>query len=297
MIHFVNAKINIGLQIAGRRPDGYHNLRTLFYPVGLYAGTPANPVRFCDILEVTSPSGKDRPCLEVSFGGRALDCPPEKNLVTRAAELYMSRFAGPGFSARLYLEKHLPDGAGMGGGSADAAFTFTALARADRGDVWVRENRDVIASALLTLGADCPFFAYNRPMYAEGIGEELEEVPLDLSGMWLLAVKPGLHISTGEAFAGVAPREHGFDLRKLAGLPLQEWRDLAVNDFEQSLFPRYPGLRQIREELYAGGALYASLSGSDSVVYGIFSDRETAAGVADTIVENPTIQAAYLLML
>lgn len=297
MIYFVNAKINIGLQIGETRPDGYHNLRTIFYPVGLYAGTPSNPEPFCDILEVAPAEDKMGRGCDISFTGRSMDCPPEKNLVTQAADLYMSRYATPDFSVRISLEKHLPDGAGMGGGSADAAFTFMALAAADRGDAWVRENRGGIAAALTALGADCPFFAYNRPMYAEGIGDELEEVSVDLSGKWLVAVKPDLHISTKEAFAGVVPIEDGFDLRKLAAIPLQEWRDVAVNDFERSLFPNHPVLHHIKEELYDRGAAYSSLTGSGSVVYGIYADRDNAAEVAASIVKNPTMQAVYLLKL
>lgn len=297
MIYFVNAKINIGLQIGDTRPDGYHNLRTVFYPVGLYAGTPSNPEPFCDILEISPVSGDSESRCGISFGGRPVDCPPEKNLVTRAADLYMSRHASPGFSARIFLDKHLPDGAGMGGGSADAAFTFMALARADRGDAWIENNRGMMAAELAALGADCPFFAYNRPMYAEGIGDELQDVDIDLSGNWLVAVKPDLNISTKEAFAGVVPGDNAFDLRKLADIPLQEWREVAVNDFERSLFPNHPVLRHIKEELYGSGAAYSSLTGSGSVVFGIYTDRENAAGAAASIVKNPTMQAVYLLKL
>lgn len=297
MIYFVNAKINIGLQIGNTRSDGYHNLRTVFYPVGMYAGNPSNPEPFCDILEVTSAEERRERRCDIVFTGRQMDCPPERNLVTRAADLYVSRYATPGFSARISLEKHLPEGAGMGGGSADAAFTFMALAGADRGAAWVEENRGRIAADLAVLGADCPFFAYNRPMYAEGIGDELEEVSIDLSGKWLVAVKPDLHISTKEAFAGVVPGENGFDLRQLADIPLQDWRHVAFNDFERSLFPHYPDLYRIKEELYDGGAVYSSLTGSGSVVYGIFMNRENAEEVAASAVENPTMQAVYLLKL
>lgn len=295
MIEFVNAKINIGLQIVGRRPDGYHDLQTLFYPVGLYAGTPGNPVQFCDIIEAVRCDDASAARFSVKFSGRAIDCPEEKNLIVRAARLYFDRFAGEGFKASLIAEKHLPDGAGMGGGSADAAFTMLLLARLDHGDKWVDENREKLAEALLTLGADCPFFAYNRPMYAAGVGERLEPICLPLAGKWLVAAKPDLYISTRDAFAGVRPRPAGFDLRELPSLPIEEWGEVAINDFELSLFPRYPILEEIKGDLSELGALYSSLTGSGCVVYGIFDSREKAGRAAAILRQKPTMEHVYLL--
>ena len=290
MIRFVNAKINIGLRIVGRRADGYHNLETLFYPVGLHAGTAENPDAFGDILEVTR---REEPGFQVRLTGRPVDCPLEKNLAYKAARLYFDELATPGFGAAITLEKHLPDGAGCGGGSADASFVLKALSGMD---AKARDTR--LAELALRLGADCPFFIYNRPMYAEGVGEVLESMPwLDLRGRWLALVKPGVHVSTREAFAGVTPRPSDFDLRQLPMLPVQEWRDVAVNDFEDSIFPQYPELKSIKEHLYSLGAQYASMSGSGSAIYGIFGTEEDGAAACAEFRKNPTIEGSYLLKM
>ena len=189
MIWFVNAKINIGLRVTGKRPDGYHNLETLFYPVGIYAGTAENTERFGDILEITPEA---EPGFRFETRGRVVDCPVDKNLVYKAAKLYFDEMASPGFGARIVLEKHLPDGAGLGGGSADAAFTLKGLSALD-----ALADDATLARQALRLGADCPFFIYNCPMYAEGIGELLEPEPgVDLSGCWITIIKPRIYIST-----------------------------------------------------------------------------------------------------
>lgn len=290
MIRFVNAKINIGLRIVARRPDGYHDLETLFYPVGLYAGTAENPEAFGDILEVTP---RPEPGFEVVLTGRPVDCPLEKNLVYRAARLYFDELASPGFGAVVTLEKHLPDGAGCGGGSADASFVLKALSDLDAKALDPR-----LAELALRLGADCPFFIYNRPMYAEGVGERLESMQwLDLRGRWLVLVKPRVYISTREAFAGVTPRPSDFDLRQLPMLPVHEWRDVAVNDFEESVFPRHPELRAIKERLYSLGAQYASMSGSGSAIYGIFGSEDEGAAARAEFQNNPTIEGSFLLKM
>lgn len=290
MIRFVNAKINIGLRIVARRPDGYHDLETLFYPFGLYAGTAENPEAFGDILEVTP---RPEPGFEVVLTGRPVDCPLEKNLVYRAARLYFDELASPGFGAVVTLEKHLPDGAGCGGGSADASFVLKALS-----DLDAKAPDPRLAELALRLGADCPFFIYNRPMYAEGVGERLESMQwLDLRGRWLVLVKPRVYISTREAFAGVTPRPSDFDLRQLPMLPVHEWRDVAVNDFEDSVFPRHPELRAIKERLYSLGAQYASMSGSGSAIYGIFGSEEEGAAARAEFQNNPTIEGSFLLKM
>lgn len=306
MIEFVNAKINIGLQIVNRRKDGYHDLQTIFYPVGVYAGTPQNPVQFCDILEIVPlprPASSVPEAPEDRFiftqKGRDLGCEPERNLVWRAAQLYFSEVATPGFRVSVMLEKHIPDGAGMGGGSADAAFTLKMLGRLEH-ECGLRESvpDDALLSRLaLRLGADVPFFIHNRPSYAEGIGERLTPVELDLSGYWLAVVKPDIYISTKEAFAGVTPKPAEFDLREIATIPIEEWRDCVANDFELSIYPRHPEMEDVKREFYRLGALYASLTGSGSCIYGLFRDRTTATGVADYFRSYPTISATYLLKL
>lgn len=307
MLEFVNAKINIGLQIVGKREDGYHNLQTVFYPVGIKAGTAENPEAFCDILEITEEktgetkrgktggtggTGEGYLGMEFRFSGRRVDCPPEKNLVCRAASLFAETM---GFSGRLliHLDKHLPDGAGMGGGSADAAFVLRMLNAQTRAALSDGE----LAAMAAKLGADCPFFIYNRPMYAEGTGDRFEEIALDLGGYWLLAVKPAIHISTKEAFAGVTPRPGKFDLRKIASLPIAEWRGKVKNDFEESIFPQFPITADIKEKLYGLGALYASMSGSGSTLYGIFDNRESAEVARCQFKSEANIEGTYLLDL
>lgn len=290
MIRFVNAKINIGLRVVGKRPDGYHNLETLFYPVGVYAGSAENPESFGDVLEITP---VDTPGFRVEMRGRAVDCPLEKNLVYKAAKLYFDELATPGFGARIVLEKHLPDGAGLGGGSADAAFTLKGLSELD-----ADADDETLARLALRLGADCPFFIYNRPMYAEGVGELLEPAPgIDLKGCWITIVKPRIYISTKEAFAGIHCRPSETDLRKLAGKPLDDYRSVAVNDFEASVFPAHPELPAIKRRLYDMGAKYASMSGSGSSIYGIFTDRELAATARREFMHDETIEASYLLKM
>lgn len=288
MIYFVNAKINIGLQIVRRRADGYHDLQTLFYPVGLYAGMPENPDAFCDILEVHKLSAEPG-VIRLHMSGRQIDCPQEKNLVWRAARIFLDNEAHNEYGVEIWLYKRLPDGAGMGGGSADAAFTLRALADLHPVD----EAR--LHEMALKLGADCPFFLLNRPAYAEGVGEKLVEMAPALAGCWLVVVKPDVYVSTKEAFAGVTPEAADFDLRRLFELPIEEWQTLAVNDFERSIFPKHPELAEIKEMLIQNGAAYASMTGSGSALFGIFRDKDVAEKCRQLIARTPTISEVYLL--
>ncbi|MDE6143865.1 MAG: 4-(cytidine 5'-diphospho)-2-C-methyl-D-erythritol kinase, partial [Muribaculaceae bacterium] len=200
MIKFVNAKINLGLNIVRRREDGYHDLETVFYPVGIESGMPQQPEPFDDILEVFIEKGKDTGC-RFQFMGRRVDCEPEKNLVVKATTLFIKTyFDKEGIDDRLglvnvVLDKHLPDGAGLGGGSADASFTLMALN--ELMDFPFSESE--LTRMALRLGADCPFFIRNTPCFAEGIGEILHPVEIDLKGRWLLVVKPPVYVSTKDA--------------------------------------------------------------------------------------------------
>lgn len=290
MIAFVNAKINLGLQIVRRREDGYHDLRTIFYPVGLYAGQPENPVAFCDILEIVPVTSNSR--FSFITTGRAVDCPVEKNLVWRAADLYFKRFAHPDLSVDIHLEKHLPDGAGMGGGSADAAFTLRLLRELDQAPL---PDDETLARAALELGADCPFFILNRPAYAEGVGECLSPIDINLAGKWIAVAKPDVFVSTREAFAGVSPAMPEFDLRSLPSIPMECWREILVNDFEKSIFPIHPNLEMIKEEFYRLNAIYASLTGSGSCIYAIFDDEDLAKVALQILDARPDIVSTYLL--
>lgn len=290
MIAFVNAKINLGLQIVRRREDGYHDLRTIFYPVGLYAGQPENPVAFCDILEIVPVTSNSR--FSFITTGRAVDCPVEKNLVWRAADLYFKRFAHPDLSVDIHLEKHLPDGAGMGGGSADAAYTLRLLRELDQAPL---PDDETLARAALELGADCPFFILNRPAYAEGVGECLSPIDINLAGKWIAVAKPDVFVSTREAFAGVSPAMPEFDLRSLPSIPMERWREILVNDFEKSIFPIHPNLELIKEEFYRLNAIYASLTGSGSCIYAIFDDEDLAKVALQILDARPDIVSTYLL--
>lgn len=290
MIEFVNAKINIGLQIVNRRENGYHDLQTVFYPVGRFAGTPLNPEPFCDILEIEKTDGG----IITEFSGKTLDCDSESNIVTKAARLYLHK-SGLSGGVRIRLEKHLPFGAGMGGGSADGAFTLLSMDRI----IGCNDTPDRVrlASMALELGADCPFFIYNRPMYGEGLGEILSPMDPILDGYVAVVVKPDVFVSTKEAFAGIRPRKADFDLLKLPEIPIEEWQGLVKNDFEKSIFPRHPELAEIKEKLLRMGALYASMSGSGSSIYGIFRDRTLAEETRNEFSYDPTIEHSYLLVL
>lgn len=290
MIGFVNAKINIGLDVVARRADGYHDLSTLFYPIGLKAGTPENPTAFGDILEVV---GND--CGELRFRqcGTEIDCRAEDNLVYRAAMLMLEECGCTDRGIDIILDKHLPFGAGLGGGSADAAFTLRLL----NDMLGAGKSREELAALALRLGADCPFFIYNEPSYAEGVGERLEPVNLNLGGRTLLVVMPVIRVSTRDAFAGIRPASPEFPLRDISCLPVAEWRGVVKNDFETTLFPKYPSLADIKESLYRGGAEYASLSGSGSALYGIFSSREAAMECAAIMRGKSTVEQTYLLSL
>lgn len=300
MIEFVNAKINIGLNIVGKREDGYHLLETVFYPVGVRSGTPLNPSPFCDIMEMTptsasDPAGYEECGVRFLFGGRPVECPPEKNLVVKGIRkleehvgVEAMRRLGP---HTLRLMKYLPEGAGMGGGSADAVAAMRLLRDALEAARILKVSDDELCGLALEVGADCPFFVAGQPAYGEGIGERLTPLDAMLKGMWLVVVKPMLSISTAEAFAGVKPKKSDEPLVELVKLPLPEWKGRIHNDFEDSLFPKYPELKRLKEKLYEQGAEYASMTGSGAALYGIFTD----AGKAEEA--RRSINADYTALL
>ncbi|MCH5227335.1 MAG: 4-(cytidine 5'-diphospho)-2-C-methyl-D-erythritol kinase [Muribaculaceae bacterium] len=277
MIRFVNAKINIGLNIISKRPDGYHDLETVFYPVGLECGLPHQPEPFDDILEVTYNGGEVSGC-RFQFVGRRIDCPPKKNLVVKAASHFLGRY-NEDFDDlsrfgmfEITLDKHLPDGAGLGGGSADAAFTLAMLNEVTGGHY----SAELLNRMAVKIGADCAFFLENRPCFATGIGDILTPVELDLKSYTLLIVKPDVYVSTVEAFANITPQRPKFDLRFLPYMPVRDWKDNVVNDFEAPVFARHPELGALKERLYESGALFALMSGSGSALYAIYEDYEVA---------------------
>lgn len=296
MIKFVNAKINIGLNVVAKRPDGYHDLETVFYPVGLECGLPHQPEPFDDVMEITYDSGSVSGC-RFQFVGRKIDCPPKKNLVVKAASIFLARYnenfgdLGKFGMFEITLDKHLPDGAGLGGGSADAAFTLEML----NDTTGRRYSKEDLMAMAMKLGADCPFFLENRACFASGIGEVLTPMDLNLKGFTILIVKPDISVSTADAFAGITPKKPDFDLRFLPFLPLEEWKGKVANDFETTVFEKYPELREIKASLYGSGAIYASMSGSGSAIYGIYSDSSLANAERECL--KSTYQAVWLFGL
>lgn len=246
----VNAKINIGLQIVRKRPDGYHDLQTVFYPTDF----------FTDILRI-APSSE-----EVVFRLESHEDlgDSDNNLCVKAFRLLQHDFGIRG--VEISLCKGIPTGAGLGGGSADAAFTLKMLVDAFQLPV----SEDEMAKYALQLGSDVPFFLYNRPMYATGRGEVMTPVEVDLSPYRLKIVKPDVHVSTKEAYAGITPKESNVFIPNVLRQDIKTWDGLVVNDFELSVFEKHPELREIKEDFYRKGALYASMSGSGSAVFGIF---------------------------
>jgi 4-diphosphocytidyl-2-C-methyl-D-erythritol kinase len=209
--------------------------------------------------------------------GNKVDCPTEKNLAWKALMAFRNAYEGESPAVKIILDKHLPDGAGMGGGSADASFTLKALNKL-HGNPFSDED---LARIALTLGADCPFFVYNRPCFATGIGEVMEPIDLDLSNYWIAIVKPAVSISTKEAFSMITPQSPEKSVNEIVALPIEQWRDVLVNDFERSMFALHPEIESIKEQLYADGAIYASMTGSGSAFFGIFDSEEKAAKACD----------------
>lgn len=262
MILFPNAKINLGLQVLGKRPDGYHNLATIMVPVP-----------WCDILELIAAEDREegiRLHMEKEIDG----CDAENNLVVKALRA-LERHIGRALPALdVYLKKQIPFGAGLGGGSADASFAIRGA-----NELFGLGLSDAkMAEVALTVGADCPFFIYNRPMMAEGVGEILSPVELPaLSGKSIVIAKPSSEaVSTREAYAGVRPRPlaEGENVCAETTKPICEWQSSAVlaNDFEQSVFPLRPEIADVKRRMLEAGALYASMSGSGASVYGIFDN-------------------------
>ena len=277
MITRPNVKLNLGLHVLRRRPDGYHDLETLFLPC------PA----FHDTLEVItgddfsrtsarlqsdysegqfaqgiSPDGKLMVTLARKEG---VDWDPLDDLTAKAYFLLAERYKLP--PMKVYLEKTSPVGAGLGGGSADAAFALRMMAELACLDL----SDEELAALAARLGSDCAFFIYNRPMMGTGRGEVLEPLDVDLSGYRLeVTVPSGIAVSTADAYRGIVPKEPDLPLRDILARPVETWKDLLVNDFETTVFAKYPRLAEIKQSLYGKGAVYASMSGSGSALYAFY---------------------------
>ena len=252
MIGYSNAKINIGLQVLRKRPDGFHDIDTWMIPVPFY-----------DILECRVHSASSTP-FHFTQSGITVDEPLSAHLCYRAFEAFSRSVPCP--PVRLHLHKQIPVGAGLGGGSSNGAATLKALNKITGNPLSAVQLEELAA----TLGSDCPLFIHNVPMLASGRGERLEKREIDLSNRYLVLLHPRFAISTAEAYKLVRPGDRRPALESLIKQPVNEWKTIIVNDFEAPLFRHYPLLKELKDGLYNSGALYASMSGSGSSVYGIF---------------------------
>lgn len=254
MVVFPNCKINLGLHITAKRADGYHDLETVFYPVPLK-----------DALEILPLPSEKRSAIEFTQSGLTVEGALSDNICVKTILLLQQLFPEfPGI--RIHLHKQIPMGAGLGGGSADAAFLLLAINEKFNLGITPAQLNELA----LQLGSDCPFFLRNKPSLARGRGEKLEPVSLSLAGYKIFLINPGISISTAHAFKGVLPQPNGQPLKEIITLPLIEWRALLKNQFEETVFPQYPTLQKIKDELYSMGAVYAAMSGSGSTLFGIF---------------------------
>lgn len=263
MIRFPCAKINLGLNIVSKRPDGYHNLETVFYPIPL---TDALEIKYMD---EKFPS--ESPC-DLKITGNDVDCNEEDNLVIKAYQLLAADFQLPRVHA--HLVKRIPTQAGLGGGSSDAAYMIRLLDERFRLNIGIPEMERYAAK----LGADCAFFITADPSYAEGIGDVLmpADVPgAGLGGYYLAVVKPSVAVSTRDAYAAIVPKTPAKCCRDIVRQPIETWKDELVNDFEAPIFAMHPELAAIKQSLYDAGAVYAAMSGSGSALFGIFREQPT----------------------
>jgi len=250
-ICFPNAKINIGLDIVRRRSDGYHDIRTIFYPINI-----------TDAMEIM-------PSDEFIFDnhGIKIDCEVEKNLCYKAYKMLKDDFDLP--PVKFVLYKHIPFGSGLGAGSSDAAFTIKML-----NDMFsLKLSTEQMVDYASRLGADCAFFIHNKPMLAEGTGNIFHETQLNLSGKTLALVLPPISVNTAKAYAGCHPSEPEYKLEDSAMLPITQWKERIKNDFEKTVFAENPMLEEIKHKLYESGALFAQMSGSGSAMFGIFDSK------------------------
>ena len=253
MIFFSPAKINIGLQIIERRPDGFHNLQSVMLPTGL-----------CDILEINTLQREDRK-IHFSQSGLRFPFDLEDNLCLKAVDLFAGEAKLP--PLEMHLHKQIPVGAGLGGGSSNASTTLLGLNSLIANPL--SEKR--LTELAEMLGSDCPFFLHQEAKLMEGRGEILTPVQLKLKGFYLVLLFPDIHVSTAEAYEGVVPSCPDQFLKELIHKPLSDWKDVIKNDFELSVFAKHPRLRDLKQHLYANGAVYASMSGSGSSLYGIYN--------------------------
>lgn len=259
MLVFPKAKINLGLNITGRREDGYHNIETVFYPVSL-----------CDALEVVA-GNEETGTNNLKVTGYDLNVKPEENIVLKAVQRL--RKLKPFPILRINLHKAIPAGSGLGGGSSDAACILRTIDRLFRLNIPEADLKQIASE----LGSDCPFFIDCRPSFATGRGEKLEPVGNVLKGYHIVLLNPGIQVSTRAAYEDCLPAIPEKSLKDLINYPVQEWKELIRNDFEKTVFLKYPLIGELKDALYKNGCLYSSMSGSGSTVYGIFAGKPQLA--------------------
>jgi len=261
MIAFPNAKINLGLFITEKRADGFHSIETIFVPIP----------KLCDILEII-PTQSQKAGMEFSQSGIAVEGDKSENLCVRAFNILKEHVELP--KVAIHLHKQIPMGAGLGGGSADGAFTLELLNKMASNPLPESE----LAKLALQLGSDCPFFLINKPCFGTGRGEIIEPIDIKTENLYIALVNPGIHVHTGRAYSQSNPQPAPFNLRLLENFPIEKWEKLVSNDFEKVVFPIHPEIKRLKEKLYELGAVYSSMSGSGSTVYGIFRNPPLIEG-------------------
>jgi len=254
VLTYSNAKINIGLNIVEKRHDGFHNIETIFFPI-----------KMRDAIEIAD-SKEDSP-YTFSASGIPINIDAKDNIVVKAYELIRAKYDFP--SQDIHLHKNIPFGAGLGGGSANAAYMIKLLNQKFN----LKMSDEEMENEVKKLGSDCAFFIKNKPTFAIGKGDQFEAINLDLSGYHILLIKPDIHISTPEAYANIKPHKPKISLKELIKQPIENWKSTIKNDFESSIFPKHPLLAEIKEELYKEGAIYAAMSGSGSSMFGLFKNE------------------------
>lgn len=255
MISFPHCKINLGLHITEKRSDGFHALEGVFFNVPLH-----------DVLEITERvAGENSNDLSFESSGIAIPGDPSDNLVVKAYQLLKDRFSLPHLN--IFLHKVIPLGAGLGGGSSDGAFMLKLLNRKFGLNI---QHEELIGLAA-KLGSDCPFFIGDESAYITGRGEVVEPFPVNLKGFFIVLINPGIHVGTAEAFRMIKPQNGRGDIREILQKDISFWKDELINDFEEPVGNKYPEVKKIKEQLYEAGALYSSMTGSGSTVFGIFN--------------------------
>lgn len=272
MITFPNAKINLGLHISKKRGDGFHDIETILYPV-----------QWCDALEIV-PDEKAKETCHYKGSGIKMYSKDKPNLCTRSYHLLAEKF--PLHPIKMHLHKTIPIGAGLGGGSSDAAYSLTMLNTLFN----LKLTNEQLLGYASQLGSDCPFFLRNKVAFASGRGDQLEEIKLDLKNYFITIVKPKVHVSTAEAYRGAVLSKPTGSLKELIRLPVTKWKDSIFNDFEKTIFEKFNIIKNIKAKLYKYGAIYASMSGSGSSVYGIFPE----AKLLDSSFRNCTVWSGRL---